>query len=117
MAVAGNQLNRHHGNNFENQINESLNEIRNILIMNKTPHVLSEGHPHQYQDKYLMVEYLTSTSILSSLMILSKLGLLAHDIAKLILWSRSQTLTLRFQAEERSVLPLHVTSPLIESRL
>jgi hypothetical protein len=86
---------------FENQINESLLEVRKILTQNKTAHVLSQAMPHQYQDKYSMVEFLTSTSILSSLVILSKLGLNNRDIGKLINWSKSQTLTLRFQAGER----------------
>ena len=52
---------------------------------------------HSYDDKYLLAEYLTTSAIASSLNVFSYVGISPESLATMVEWSKTRTVTLRFQ--------------------
>jgi hypothetical protein len=54
---------------------------------------------HQYNDKFLLAEFLTNSMIASVLNILEDLQIDSEKLAKIKAWSATHTVTLRLAAE------------------
>lgn len=59
--------------------------------------------PHQYDDKYLLSEFLCNTALAAQLNCLEQLGLDGKKLKQLKDWSASRSVTLRVKAEEKCV--------------
>ena len=57
--------------------------------------------PHEYNDKYVLAEFLTSTCLAAEINALEYLGLSADHLQQLREWSAEKAVTLRFSTEER----------------
>ena len=84
---------------FEAQVENALEQVKKILDVNRNPQLPTEVG-HQYQDKYLLAEFLTNTAINSYLVGLESLGLTNEQLATLIEWSKTQAVTIRFEGTE-----------------
>ena len=85
---------------FKSKLDRAMKKVRTVLDLNKHPKY-PEDVPHEYNDKYLLAEFLTNGSIASHLNVLECLGLKAQDIPTIIGWSKDRSVSLRFAATER----------------
>ncbi|CAE8626603.1 unnamed protein product [Polarella glacialis] len=75
---------------FESKLQEALQRVRLVLDETKQPQPAAEVH-HTYQDKYLLVEYLTNSAAASQLNCLAALGLSPEQLSTLRQWSTIPT--------------------------
>ncbi len=85
---------------FKARVNAALGRVRTILDNTKTPQYPADV-PHDYEDKYLLAEFLTNNTIASLLTSLDSLGLNEKNLVQLKEWSKNRSVTLRLKAEER----------------
>jgi len=98
---------------FRAQVDAALVQIKTILENNRNPQFPADVS-HKYDDKYLLANFLTNTSLASQLTCLHSLGLKAPDLKKLIEWGSTRSVTLCLSAEERCKFD-HETTREVES--
>jgi hypothetical protein len=85
---------------FRGRVEKCLDKTRLLLHQTKcltTP----EDVAHQYNDKYLVAEYLTNSAISCFSNSLLRLGLSEADLTKLVSWATSQDVSLRLEVSEQ----------------
>jgi hypothetical protein len=90
-------FNEHH---FQQRVNTALERVRTILDNTRTPEYPSEVQ-HEYEDKYLLSEFLANSTIASHLSSFESLGLSAKPFSQLKEWATTRSVSLRLQAEEQ----------------
>ena len=65
--------------------------------------IAHEDARHRYEDKYLLTEHLTRSTLHALVNNLVVLGLSASDLTKIKEWSSNSSILLRFKVEERCV--------------
>jgi hypothetical protein len=85
---------------FRQSVDAALNRVKTILDNTRAPQYPADV-PHEYEDKYLLVESLTNSTIVALLSVLENLGLTVKQFAQLKEWSKTRSVTLRLKAEEK----------------
>jgi len=93
---------------FESKLQKALQRVRLVLDETKQPQLAAEVH-HTYQDKYLLVEYLTNSAAASQLNCLAALGLSPGQFSTLQQWAKNSSVSLQFRSEERCTFVREVT--------
>lgn len=93
---------------FKQKVANALNQVRTIVKNDRSPQI-AEDVGHRYEDKYLLAEYLTNTSLASLLNCFESLGLTSKKLDKLAEWGSSRSVTLRLKAEETCTFLREVT--------
>jgi len=86
-------------NAFKGRVNNALTRVRTILENARTPTLASDVH-HEYEDKFLLAEYIGNTTIAATLQILDTLGMNEKAYQQMKEWSTKRSVTLRLKAEE-----------------
>ena len=87
---------------FRERVDKCLEKTR--LLLHRTKHLAApQDVAHQYNDKYLVAEYLTNSAIGCFSTSLIRLGLSAPNLTKLVSWARTQDVSLRLESTERCV--------------
>ena len=84
---------------FKSRVDAALRRIRTVLDNTRNPRYPADV-PHQYDDKYLLAEFLTRISVAAVLQSLDSVGLTAQKLAQLREWARTRSVTLRLAAQE-----------------
>lgn len=85
---------------FRARVDAALNKVKTILETSRAPQYPADV-PHEYEDKYLLAESLTNSSIAALLSFLESIGLTEKQFAQLKEWNKSRSVTLRLKAEEK----------------
>lgn len=78
---------------------QAFEEVKKILDNTRTPEFPSDVQ-HEYEDKYLLIEFLSITSLSAIINSLEWLGVSGVPFKELKEWSKTKNVTLRFRAEE-----------------
>ena len=89
-----------HEDQFRERMDKALQKVATILENTKNPKLVEDVH-HEYDDKYLLAEFLTNISIASFLNLLETLGLTLDGVKQLIEWSKTSSVSLRLAATEK----------------
>ncbi|MBL4848360.1 MAG: hypothetical protein JKY65_22805 [Planctomycetes bacterium] len=84
---------------FLRRVELALEKVKTLLDHTRHPQLPAEV-PHRYDDKYLLVEFLTRAAMGGVLTCLESIGLDHEGLAKLREWVKERTVTLRFEARE-----------------
>ena len=84
---------------FKLRVEEAMRQVKTVLDNEKSPH-LAEDVPHEYQDKYLLAEFLTNTAIAAHVNVLDILGLTSEKLTQLKAWSKTRSVTLQLDVTE-----------------
>jgi hypothetical protein len=84
---------------FRRRVDAALERVRTILETTRHPQYAADV-PHEYEDKYLLAEFVVNTSISAILNVLSSLGVSDKQLAQLHEWSRTRSVTVRLKAQE-----------------
>lgn len=84
---------------FKSRVAAALRRIRTVLDNTRNPKFAADV-PHQYDDKYLLAEFLTRVAVAAALQSLEGVGLSAQKLAQLREWARTRSVTLRLAAQE-----------------
>lgn len=84
---------------FRSRVDAALRRIRTVLDNTRNPQYPADV-PHQYDDKYLLAEFLTRVSVAAVLQALGSVGLTDQKLAQLREWARTRSVTLRLVAQE-----------------
>lgn len=84
---------------FRSRVAAALRRIRTVLDNSRNPKYPADV-PHQYDDKYLLAEFLTRVSVAAILQSFDSVGLSAQKLAQLREWARTRSVTLRLAAQE-----------------
>jgi hypothetical protein len=84
---------------LRSRVDAALRRIRTVLDNTRNPQYPADV-PHQYDDKYLLAEFLTRISVAAALQTLGSFGLTAEKLAQLREWARTRSVTLRLVAQE-----------------
>jgi len=82
------------------QIAKALQSVERILANNRVPQIASDVS-HTYDDKFLLAEFLTNTSIAAQLNALEALGLNSKALQTMLEWVQSRSVTIRLVANEQ----------------
>ena len=86
---------------FRAQIDRALTRVSQILETTKHPQYAADIS-HNYEDKYLLVEFLTNTSLAAYLNCLAKYGVTAEHLKTIHYWiSMHRSVTMGFRATEK----------------
>lgn len=83
---------------FKQQLEDALQVVETVLENTRNPQLPADVS-HQYDDKYLLAEYLTNTALAAQLQCLAYFGV--TDLNTLKEWAKEKQVTLRLRAEER----------------
>lgn len=86
---------------FKSRVTTALSKVKTILDNSKQPQYAATDVQHEYEDKYILAEFLVSTGIASTMNVLTHLGVSSKTFAKLKEWSKTRSVSLRFKAEEK----------------
>ena len=84
------------------KIERALERVRTVLHVNRHPQYPADVH-HSYDDKYILSNFVTNTTLAAFLNTLELLGLDAAGLDTLLEWVKDRSVTLRFSGEERCV--------------
>lgn len=84
---------------FKSRVTLALEQVKKILDNTRTPDYPSEVQ-HEYEDKYLLSEFLANTTIAALLNSLEWLGVSNKPFKQLKEWAKTRNITLRLKAEE-----------------
>eukprot|EP01128_Nolandella_sp_AFSM9_P006116 TRINITY_DN3077_c0_g1_i1.p1 TRINITY_DN3077_c0_g1~~TRINITY_DN3077_c0_g1_i1.p1 ORF type:complete len:991 (+),score=265.41 TRINITY_DN3077_c0_g1_i1:35-2974(+) len=93
---------------FRSKVSKAVAQVRTILDNSRSPQI-AEDVSHAYDDKYLLADYLTNTTIASQLNALEFLGLNTQTLSTLRGWAQNRSVTLRLKAEETCTFLREVT--------
>ena len=84
---------------FKRRVTAALEKVKTILDNSRQPQFPADV-PHQYDDKYLLAEFVASNTISSIMHVLTTLGVNEKHLAQLKEWSKKRSVSLRLRAEE-----------------
>mmetsp|Transcript_30055 Transcript_30055/g.58984 ORF Transcript_30055/g.58984 Transcript_30055/m.58984 type:complete len:1069 (-) Transcript_30055:264-3470(-) len=85
---------------FVAKVAQAMKTVKLLLHAEKRPIIASNVH-HQYQDKYLLAEFLVNSAVASQLNCLIQIiGISEEQLAQLGQWSSSGIVSLRLRSEE-----------------
>lgn len=84
---------------FKSQVNNALAAVRKILHVSRHPTYAAEVF-HRYDDKYMLVEFLTNAALAAQVNCLELLGLTPDALDTLQKWANDRSVTLRLTSEE-----------------
>lgn len=84
---------------FKQRVNAALQKVKTILENHRHPQYPADV-PHQYEDKYLLAEFVATNTIASLMHALSALGVTEKHLAQMKEWSKKRSVTIRLRAEE-----------------
>jgi len=87
---------------FREQVETALVHARRVLDNDKRP-VFPADVSHQYQDKYLLSDMVANLALAATVNTLSTIGSMESCFNRMIEWSRSKSVSLRFTSTERCV--------------
>jgi hypothetical protein len=93
---------------FRRQVDQALTKIQTVLDTNRHP-AYPDDVGHQYEDKFGLAEFLTSTALAAQLNVLELLGLNEKGLKQLRSWAASRSVTLRLMSEETCEFEKEVT--------
>ena len=85
---------------FRANCEASMEIVKRLVEHERTP-ALAAGVSHQYQDKFLLAEFLTNAAIVALVDTLEGVGVNPGHLIEIAKWAQSRSVTLRFKAEER----------------
>jgi len=85
---------------FKNNVDAAMRTIKTVLNNTRNP-TLPADVPHSYNDKYLLAELLTNTSLAAMVNCLEVLGVTEEHMKQFKSWSETRTVSLSFQSEEK----------------
>eukprot|EP01103_Thecamoeba_quadrilineata_P006172 TRINITY_DN158_c0_g1_i2.p1 TRINITY_DN158_c0_g1~~TRINITY_DN158_c0_g1_i2.p1 ORF type:complete len:614 (-),score=176.86 TRINITY_DN158_c0_g1_i2:1579-3375(-) len=88
-----------HEATFLRQLNTALVRVRTILDNTRDPQYAANVS-HNYQDKYLLAEFLTNTALAGTLNGLQLIGLNDSNLILFRKWAHTRTVTLSLKSEE-----------------
>eukprot|EP00026_Physarum_polycephalum_P001947 Phypoly_transcript_01950.p1 GENE.Phypoly_transcript_01950~~Phypoly_transcript_01950.p1 ORF type:complete len:961 (+),score=229.34 Phypoly_transcript_01950:117-2999(+) len=84
---------------FKSRVDKALEKVRTILDNTRNPQYPSEVH-HEYDDKYILSEFLANSTIATFINSLDSVGLNGKAWEQVKEWSKTRNVTLRLRAEE-----------------
>lgn len=84
---------------FRAKVESALQTIRKVLDNTRSPETAADV-PHQYDDKYLLTEFVTHVAMASILQCFDIVGLSADGLARLVDWAKTRSVSLRLSAQE-----------------
>ena len=98
----------------------ALEAVKRLLEHERSPHLAADVR-HEYQDKYLLAEFVTNAALVALLDALECVGLTKAHLIEAAKWARSRSVTLRFKEElhckVRIIHPVHCTGPTVLCRV
>eukprot|EP01033_Poteriospumella_lacustris_P012405 gene12406-8879_t len=103
--ASGRVISDYEAYSFDRRLEEALAKAKTFLAKEKSQALViaHEDARHRYEDKYLLTEHLTRTTLNALVNNLVALGLSASDLKKIKEWSSNSSILLRFKVEERCV--------------
>jgi len=86
---------------FRAKVNQAVEKVKTILDNSKLPQYAATDVKHEYDDKYILAEFMTTTAVAATLNVLSNLGCSTKTLDKLREWNKTRSVTLRLKAEEK----------------
>lgn len=84
---------------FQNRVNKALDRVRTILDNTRVPQYPADVH-HEYEDKYILSEFLANSTIAALLNNFEYLGVTSKPFEQLKDWTKTKNVTLRLKAQE-----------------
>lgn len=84
---------------FRRRVDLALARVRKVLDHTRNPQYAADV-PHQYDDKFALVEFMGRTTVAALDQCLETIGLASKDLARLREWAKTRTVTLRLTAKE-----------------
>lgn len=84
---------------FNYQVNQAVSQIRTILHQLRAP-TFPADVAHKYDDKYLMVDFLTNTALASQINCFELFGLDLKTLVTIKEWSKNRSVTITLRAVE-----------------
>jgi len=109
-----------HPNQMNHKIKGAIDQARRVLEEDKRGPILQANSvPHRWEDKYLLVEWLTDTLVATQVQALSRLGVQSEQMSKLVEWAAgNNSVYLSFEPSQRCDLieqrEREVESPTLE---
>mmetsp|Transcript_9281 Transcript_9281/g.29472 ORF Transcript_9281/g.29472 Transcript_9281/m.29472 type:complete len:1028 (+) Transcript_9281:35-3118(+) len=85
---------------FRRRVEEAVVTLQKVLHSTRRP-TFAEDAPHSFDDKYLLAEFLTNCGLAAQCTCLEALGVGTQQLATLVEWSASETVTLRLAGRQR----------------
>jgi len=86
---------------FRRRVEEAVVTLQKLLHSTRRPTFAEDVPNHSYQDKYLLAEFLTNCGLAAQCTCLEALGVGTQQLATLVEWSASETVTLRLAGRQR----------------
>eukprot|EP00026_Physarum_polycephalum_P002207 Phypoly_transcript_02212.p1 GENE.Phypoly_transcript_02212~~Phypoly_transcript_02212.p1 ORF type:complete len:944 (+),score=196.07 Phypoly_transcript_02212:68-2899(+) len=86
-------------NVFRTRVDKALGKVKTILDNTRNPQYPTDVH-HEYEDKYVLSEFLATSAIATFLNSLEFLGLTGKNWEQVKEWSKQKNVTLRLRADE-----------------
>lgn len=99
---------------FRRKVDEALVQMKTVLDNARKPTYAADV-PHTYDDKYLLAEFLSNTTLASLMTCLDFLGLTEEQAKQLRTWAVDRSVTLQFTSEERCVFDRKATRKVVPS--
>lgn len=87
---------------FQRQVDAALDKVRTILHTSREPNYPDKVF-HNYDDKYMLVDFLTNTALAAEVNCLELIGVDSKALQTLRGWSKERSVTLRMKGEEHCV--------------
>ena len=87
---------------FKTRVNNALIKVRTILDNTRTPQFAADV-AHEYEDKYLLAEFIVNSTIAAQINSLMALGVNEKQLIQMKQWAKTKSVTLRLKAEENCV--------------
>lgn len=84
---------------FQARVNKALEKVKTILDNTRNPQYPADVH-HEYEDKFILSDFLTTSAIAALLNNLEYLGISEKPLQQLREWAKTKNVTLRLKAEE-----------------
>ncbi|MBL8685173.1 MAG: hypothetical protein JNK05_38705 [Myxococcales bacterium] len=84
---------------FRRRVDMALARVRKVLDHTRNPQYAADV-PHQYDDKFALVEFMGRTTVAALDQCLETIGLAPKDLARLREWAATRAVTLRLSARE-----------------
>ena len=85
---------------FRRRVEEAVVTLQKVLHSTRRP-IFADDAPHSFDDKYLLAEFLTNCGLAAQCTCLEALGVGTQQLATLVEWSASETVTLRLAGRQR----------------
>ncbi|HVJ92033.1 MAG TPA: hypothetical protein VM580_19665, partial [Labilithrix sp.] len=92
-------MNAYAEHQFRAKMEAALGTIRKVLDNTRNPETPANV-PHQYDDKYILAEFVTQVAMASLLQCLENVGLSADGTTRLVDWVKTRSVSLRLSAQE-----------------